>query len=84
MQTIIEATNPVWGEAAHTSITCQVTTKEAAGPYPFSATASDPEPHGQQLWKDLNAGKYGQIGAYVALPPPAKSLAARSGPHVIA
>lgn len=66
MQTITAVSSPVWGDAAHTSIICQVTTKEAGGPYPFNAMASDPELHGQLLWKDLNAGKYGAIGAYVA------------------
>lgn len=62
-------TNPVWGDITHTQILCQVTTKEFGGPFPFNVMASDPEPHGRQLWKDLNGGKYGSIGDYVAGPP---------------
>ncbi|HLI22617.1 MAG TPA: hypothetical protein VKV32_15940 [Stellaceae bacterium] len=85
MRTITAVANPVWGDAAHTQIICQVTTKEAGGPHPFNAMASDPEPHGQLLWKDLIAGKYGAIGAYVApAPQPApKSQAAQPGPRVV-
>lgn len=77
MRTITTVINPVWGDAAHTSIICQVTTKEAGGPHPFNAMANDPEPHGQQLWTDLYDGKYGLIGAYVA--PPAPSAAKSTG-----
>lgn len=84
MTTITLVSNPVWGDALHTQILCQVTTKEAGGPYPFNAMATDPEEHGRELWEDLTGGKYGVIAAYVAPPAPApKPAPSKPGPNVI-
>jgi hypothetical protein len=83
MRTITAVTDPIWGDEAHTSILCQVTTAEV-GTHPFNCMPSDPELHGQQLWRELNTGKYGAISPYVApRQPPAKSAALQPGPKVI-
>jgi hypothetical protein len=82
MRTIVRAVDPTWGDAAETSIVCQVTTQEAGGPFPFNCMASDPELHGLRLWVDLTSGKYGPIRDYVA--PSSKPAPAKRGPHVIA
>lgn len=80
--TLTSCTAPVWGNEAHTSIHCTATFKEIGKPLPFTAMASDPEAHGQDLWKRLNAGEFGSIGAYVA-PAPKPAPAGGSGPRVV-
>jgi len=73
MFTIQSVTNPVYGNAEETHIECMVTFVEFPNQImPFGANEWDPEPHGQQIYTDLKAGKYGPIGAYVAPPPPAQ------------
>jgi hypothetical protein len=86
MRTITKVINPAWSDAAHTSISCQVAIAEQVDPceppgflYSFNCMASDREPHGQQLWQDLTAGKYGPIAPYVT--PTSKP---GRGPNVIA
>ena len=68
IRTIAAVSNPAWADAAHTCIRCMATFKEIGMAMPFSASASDPEPHGQALFAALVAGTYGAIAAYV--PPP--------------
>jgi len=71
MATLLMCADLFWGDAAHNSILCLATFRET-GPVHFCAMASDLEPHGRDLWKRLNAGEFGTIGAYVATPiPPA-------------
>ena len=77
IRTITKCLNPVWADAAHTAILCQVAIAEQVHPkeppgfmYEFMCVANDVEEHGQRLWKDLIAGKYGTIAAYVAPPKP--------------
>jgi hypothetical protein len=64
-------TNPVWGNAEHTQITCTVEVSGAPNPLPFNAMASDPHDYGRELFNDLVAQKYGEIAAYVAPVTPA-------------
>lgn len=78
MRTITACTHSVWRDSTHTQILCQVTTKEAGGPFPFNVMDGDPEPHGQQLWNDLVKGKYGLIAPYVP-PTPPEDRASSSG-----
>jgi hypothetical protein len=63
---IVEAvSNPVWADAAETSIDCSVKFAEFPQPVPYTAGPSDASPHGTKLRADLLAGIYGPIGAYV-------------------
>src|SRR5271156_5976409 len=66
-------TNPVYANAAHTLIRCEVKFTEFSKPVPFTASADDVVQHGTQLFADLVAGKYGKIAAYTpAVQPPAQ------------
>lgn len=85
---LISCTNPVWGDADHTSILCVA--DFGNGPMPFNCMASDPEQHGKNLWTVLNAGKYGPIAAFVPLAAPKPKtptmtvpLGGTRGPNVI-
>jgi len=65
MFTIVEVKNPVYGNAEETHIECQVKFEEFDRFHPFGANEWDPEPHGQQIYNNLKAGKYGPIAPYV-------------------
>lgn len=49
---------------------------EGVGLLPFSANKNDPELHGQQLYEELIAGKWGEIAAYS--PPDEAEIAAQT------
>lgn len=59
-------TNPVYASADMSGISCMVLFDGMQAAVPFIAYSSDPEPHGKQIYSELTALKYGQIGAYVA------------------
>ena len=61
---ITAITNPVYATADHSMIDCTITLDGEQ--HPFTAYISDPEAHGQEIYADIIAGKYGDIGAYVA------------------
>lgn len=65
MTTILSVSNPIYSNSTNTSIDVTLDTVEH-GVIPFTATANDPMDYGQQLWSDINSGKYGDIAAYVA------------------
>jgi hypothetical protein len=63
--------NPVWVDAAHTAINCEITTSQFGDEVlPFTASPNDVEPHGRAIFNDIVALKYGPISAYVAPPKP--------------
>ena len=66
MLTITAIKNPIYAKADNSVIEVTITTTEH-GDLPFSAMASDPEPHGQQIFADCVAGKYGVVGPYVPI-----------------
>ena len=69
--TLTSLTNPVWSNAAHTTIDCLITTSQfGAEILPFTADQNDVEAHGRAIFADLVAGTYGAIGEYVAPPEP--------------
>jgi len=69
--TLTSLTNPVWSNAAHTTIDCLITTSQfGAEVLPFTADQNDVEAHGRGIFADLVAGAYGPIGEYVAPPEP--------------
>lgn len=66
---IIESvTNPSWANAEHTTITCTVKFGHFDDVMPFTASVNDVEAHGREIFADLVAGRYGEIGEYVAPP----------------
>lgn len=72
--TIQSASKPQWANADKTAINCEITASEFGDEVlPFTASISDPEAHGRELFADLVAGKHGTIADYV--PPPAKPTA---------
>lgn len=76
----IDVKNPVFATRDQSLITCDVKFTAWPAYLPFAASAGDPEPHGRQLYAELIAGKWGQVGAYAAPattpPTPAQQYAA--------
>jgi len=60
--------NPIWTNAEHTMIDCEVTFDEI-GTVPFTATPNDTEEHGRDIYAKAVAGEFGVINEYVAPPP---------------
>lgn len=64
--TLTSVTNPRWAKADQSMIDCEITTSQFGYEVlPFTASPSDPEPHGRAIFADLVAGVYGPIAAYV-------------------
>lgn len=62
---------PVWVNAEHTAINCNITTSQFGDEVlPFTASQNDVEAHGRAIFADLAAGVYGPIAEYVAPPEP--------------
>ena len=63
--TLTSLKDPKWANAAHTMIDCVITTSQlGAEELPFTASPSDPEAYGRQIFDDLVTGKYGPIADY--------------------
>jgi hypothetical protein len=60
---IISVSSPKYSKADNSAIDCMVTFDNGKT-YPYTAAAFDAEPHGIQLWADLNAGKHGPVAPY--------------------
>lgn len=58
-------TNPRYIDAAHTVIEIDVTWDTIGGPFPFTSSAADLEPHAVTLRAALLAGSYGPIAPYM-------------------
>lgn len=60
---VLNAKNPIWGDAEHTYITLEVQFEELAdlGFIPFGANPIDVESHGVEIFNDAVAGKYGTV-----------------------
>ena len=67
----VTITNPVWANSEQTLINCQIDHPEY-GPIPFTASPTDPEQHGQDIYAAIVAGDHGPIGPYV--PPPGPTV----------
>jgi len=80
MPTISKVTNPVWANSDKTLITCSIDIEtEVDGvtsveSHPFMASPNDTVDYGKQIFADCIAGKYGGVGAYVAVPIVAPTL----------
>ena len=65
VRTIDSVSNPVYSNESNATIDCLVTFSDI-GQHPYTAAAHDLTDYGQQLWADLQNGKYGAIGEYIA------------------
>lgn len=70
MQSILTSlTNPIWSNAEHTTIDCEITTSQFGNEVlPFTASQNDVELHGRAIFADIISGKYGLIADYVSPP----------------
>jgi hypothetical protein len=57
--------NPVWANPENTIINCTLTDKITWQQFEFSASLSDPEPYGRQIYEYCVNGAYGHIAPYV-------------------
>lgn len=63
--------NPVWANAEHTLIDCQVDFDALDDEFvPFTASPNDSTSYGPEIFAACVAGTYGPVGAYVPPPPP--------------
>lgn len=64
-------TNPVWANAEHTVIVCDVDFDDLSEEtVPFAAVASGDYPHTHEIFARCVAGEFGPIAEYVPPPPP--------------
>jgi hypothetical protein len=76
-------TNPRWADEANTMIDCEITTSQFGDEVlPFTASANDVESHGREIFADIVAGNYGEIGAYVPPPPLPENTATPSSGEI--
>ena len=65
MKLILElATSPVWGNSDHTCVNLVVKFQGYSEAIPFTATASDPEAHGREIFARACAVEFGPIAPY--------------------
>ena len=65
--TILSVASPVWANAEHTAINCEITVEQYPGKVlPFTADPSDTTEYGPQIYADCVAGVYGPVAPYVA------------------
>jgi hypothetical protein len=63
--------NPVWGNAEHTRIDCEVDFNHLPDEFvPFTADPTDSMEYSKTIFDECVAGQYGTIGEYVAPPAP--------------
>ena len=75
LRTLVSASNPVYADAANTTVRLKATFAELPNlpGIDFLAVPHDSEPHGTAILARALAGEFGAIGAYVA--PPAQPAA---------
>jgi hypothetical protein len=59
--------HPTWADRDHTVINVLVSFG-GLGEVPFTASAQDTTPHGQEIWARAIAGEFGEVAPYVAPP----------------
>ena len=63
--TLTSLSNPRWANAEQTMIDCEITTSQFSDEVlPFTANATDVEPHGRAIFADIVAGQYGPIAEF--------------------
>ena len=63
-----------WADADHTMLECMVTFPHHNAELPFTATATDNEDHGREIFERAVKGDFGIIDEYVAPDAPARDL----------
>jgi hypothetical protein len=84
MSTIEDVKNPIYADATGQAINCDVKFDTLPMYVPFTATSYDVEPHGRELYAQLEAGQWGPIAPYVPPPAPVVDPAKQAGPTVVA
>lgn len=65
--TLTSLSNPRWANAEHTAIDCSITTSQFGEEVlPFTASSTDVEAHGRQIFADITSGRYGSVAEYIA------------------
>jgi hypothetical protein len=71
MMKYTQVLNPIWANAEHTAINCDVDFDDLREELvPFTAVASGDYEHSHQIYAECVAGNYGEIAEYVAPPVP--------------
>jgi len=70
MYTVESITDIVYRTEDKKHINCKVKFAEFDEVHPFTASVTDPEEHGVNIYNDIISGKYGPIADYVPPPPP--------------
>jgi hypothetical protein len=85
VRTLVSASNPVYGDAANTTVRLKATFAELPNlpGIDFLAVSSDVEAHGKEILARALAGEFGAIGAYVA-PAPVAAPATQTTAQIIA
>jgi hypothetical protein len=85
-RTLVSASNPVYGDAANTTVRLKVTFNELphSPGIDFLAVPNDVEAHGKDVLARALAGDFGPIAPYVAPPAPAAKPAAQTTAQIIA
>jgi len=58
-------TDPVWADAGHSRIDCQVQFIHLSEPAPFTASPVDSTAHGREIFERCAAGEFGSVAEYV-------------------
>lgn len=66
MMQIKEITSPRYTESG--AIDCDVLFEEMEAPVPYTATPDDTAKTGQQIWQELQSGKWGEIAPFSVTP----------------
>jgi hypothetical protein len=71
MMKYIQVLNPIWANAEHTAINCDVDFDDLREELvPFTAVATGDYEHSHQIFAECVAGTYGEIAEYVEPPVP--------------
>jgi len=65
---LVSASNPVWANAQNTAINILAQFDTFADPMPFTASPTDPEQYGRDIYARAVADEFGVVAPYV--PPP--------------
>ena len=59
------AKNPQWSNDTHTTIDLTIKWENVTEPFPFTASSTDCEAHGREIFLAAAAGQFGPVADYV-------------------